>query len=349
MPALDYDAFRKSVKKGEILPAYYLHGDEDLLKDDGLRDLLEAAVDPSTRDFNCDRRRAADLTADEFTTLALTPPMMAARRAVVITEAEALGQRRQRSQDLRAAITKYLEHPSPETLVVLVQSRGEKPDPSLERLAHSVSIGPLAPDKLERWIRHRAKTEGLELEDDAALHLVEVVGGDLPQLSAEIAKLRSAVTGRAATIEDVQEMTGVRRGETVHAFVDAVTGREFGAAAAMVRPLLEMPGNSGVRLVIALGISLSGVALARALLDRGDGSRAVGDALFQALNTSRPFGLRKWGDEARRWQEDARRWTMDGLEHAMAELLRADRRLKATSLGGEVEVLGEAVLAMGGR
>ena len=347
MPALDYDAFRKSVKKGEILPAYYLHGDEDLLKDDGLRELLSQAIDESTKDFNCDRRRAADLTADEFTTLALTPPMMAPRRAVVITEAEALGQRRQRSQDLRAAITKYLEHPSPETLLVLVQSRGEKPDPSLERLAHSVAIGPLAPEKLERWIRHRAKLEGVELEEDAAHHLLGAVGADLPQLAAEIAKLRSAVTGRAATADDIQDLTGVRLGRTVHDFVDAVTGRRFAAAAGMVRPLLETPGNSGVRLVIALGISLSGVALARALLDRGDGGRAVGDALYQALNSSRPFGLRKWGDEARRWQEDARAWTLAGLERALAELLRADRRLKATSLGGEVEVLSESILAMG--
>ena len=53
MPALDYDAFRRSVKKGEILPAYYFHGDEDLLKDDAIRQVLEAAVDPSSRDYAC--------------------------------------------------------------------------------------------------------------------------------------------------------------------------------------------------------------------------------------------------------------------------------------------------------
>ena len=79
MPALDYDAFRESVKKGEILPAYYFHGDEDLLKDDALRQVLEAAVDSSSRDFNLDRRRAADLSADDFWSLALTPPMLAER------------------------------------------------------------------------------------------------------------------------------------------------------------------------------------------------------------------------------------------------------------------------------
>ena len=61
MPPLDFDAFRRAIKKGEILPAYYLHGDVDLLKDDGLRDLLAAALDPSTRDFNLEVRRGSEI------------------------------------------------------------------------------------------------------------------------------------------------------------------------------------------------------------------------------------------------------------------------------------------------
>jgi DNA polymerase III delta subunit len=234
-------------------------------------------------------------------------------------------------------------------MVVLVQSKGEKPDPSLERLAHSVWFGPLSPDRLEKWIRHRARLEGVELDEEAASHLKEAVGDDMPQLAAEIAKLAGAVRGRPISVADVTDLLGVRRGETVHAFVDAVTGRDFGAAVTMVRHLLEMPGNSGVRLVIALSTSLHGVAMARAFLDRGDNPRAITDALFQALNGARPFGLRKWGEEASRWVKDARGWTMDGVDHALSELLRADRRLKNTTLGGEIEIVTEAVLGMAGK
>ena len=139
MPSLDFDAFRKSVKKGDILPAYYLHGDEDLLKDDSLRDLLAAAIDPATRDFNLDRRRCADLTADDFATLAQTPPMMGPRRAVVLTEAEAMQQKRPRAQALHAAVVDYLGNPATDTLLVLVQSAGEKPDTDFARLTASVA------------------------------------------------------------------------------------------------------------------------------------------------------------------------------------------------------------------
>ena len=348
MPALDYDSFRRSVKKGEVLPAYYFHGDEDLLKDDAIRQVLEVAVEPSSRDFNLDRRRAADLSADDFWSLTLTPPMLAERRAIVITEVESIQQRRQKSQALRAALLKYLGSPSPQSVLVLVQSSGEKNDPEVARAATTVAFEPLAPDRLRRWIRHRAEQEGLEIDDDGARHLHEAVGDDLPQLAAEISKLRSAVTGRVATASDVSDMVGIRRGETAYDFVDAVTARRIAAAADMIAHLLESPGNSGVRLVTALGTALTGLALARALLDQGTPRGAIARQLGGAIAAARPMGLRGWNEEAERWAGDATHWSAAELERALAELLRADRRLKSAALGGEKEILTGAVLAMAG-
>jgi hypothetical protein len=39
---------------------------------------------------------------------------------------------------------------------------------------------------------------------------------------------------------------------------------------------------------------------------------------------------------------------MSELERALAELLRADKRLKSTSVGGEPELVMDAVLGMAG-
>jgi len=353
MPHLDYDAFRRAVRKGDIRPAYYFHGDEDLLKDDGLRQLLEAAVEPATRDFNLDRRRAADLTAEEFLTLAQTPPMLAPRRAVVIAEVEALQQRRTRAQALRTAIVEYLGHPAAETVLVLVQSaplreeRETKLDPDFERLASTVAFDALSPDRLRRWILHQAEREGLKLDEEGAALLHEAVGDDLAQIAAELAKLRSAMGERAAGAKDVSDLVGVRRGETVHDFVDAVTGRRFSDAHAMIPYLLTTPGTSGVRLVTALGTALTGVALARALMDRSNAPSASA-RLSEMMRTARPGGLRRYGEETARWIEDAARWTPSDLDRALGELLRADRRLKDTTLGGDVEIVTDAVLAMAG-
>ncbi len=348
MPALDYDAFRRSLQKGEFQPVYYFHGDEDLLKDDALREVLARGLDAATRDFNLDRRRAAEVSADGFETLAQTPPMLAARRAVVLTEVEVLQQRRPRSQGLRAAIVAYLARPSSDTLLLLVQSAGEHADPELLRLAAAVEFRSLPPDRVRKWIHHRAARDALTLEEDAAAHLHEVVGDDLAQLAAELAKLAAAVGGRTAALADVTDLVGVRRGETAHDFTDAITARMFPAALGMIPHLLETPGNSGVRLVGSLATALTGVALARALLDASTAPGALEGRLFDAMRAARPLGLRTWKDEARRWAKDAARWSAAELDAALTALLAADRRLKSASLGGEVEIVTDAVLRMAG-
>jgi DNA polymerase III delta subunit len=177
--------------------------------------------------------------------------------------------------------------------------------------------------------------------------LLEVAGEDLPSLAAEVSKLASAVTGRAVTSADVEELAGVRHGETVADFVAAVMGRRFADAANMVGVLLSSPGASGVKLVTALGSSLSGLLLARSLLDSGMAAPAAEGRVLAALQFARPAGLGDWRAAAAQWVRDAQGWSAGELEQAASQLLRADKRLKASGLAGEEEVVREAVLSLG--
>jgi DNA polymerase-3 subunit delta len=344
MPSLDFDALRRAVPKGEIEPAYYFFGDQEILKDDAIVLLLDHALDPATRDFNLDKRRAGELTAEEFQSLALTPPLMAPRRGLVISDVDLLQQKRTRAQQLRESILSYLARPLPETLLILVQSGGEKPDPDIARRTAAVDFKALEPARVRKWIRHRAGQIGLTLDDEAVEHLFDVIGEDLAQIGAELAKLQSAVTGRAATAADVADLVGVRRGGTVHDFVDAVTGRRFTAAAGMVRHLLDAPGQSGVTLTIAIGTALTGVALARALLDGGN-ARPAND-LRQAIFAARPLGLRDYDERSKHWSKDAADWTGAELDLALAALLQADKRLKGTTSADAEGILVETLLGM---
>ncbi len=348
MPGRSFDALQRSLAKGEVRPVYYFFGDEDLLKDDAVRDVLALAIEAPTRDFNLDRRRAPELSAEEFRALVETPPMLAARRGVVLTEVESLQQKRAKPQALRSALLEYLAHPAPETVLVLVQSRGAKPDPDLQRAGQGVDFEVLEPARVVRWIHHHAgKEHGLTLDDDAARLLQRAVGDDLPQLAAEIAKLAAATQGRAVAAADVAELVGVREGETVGDFLGAVTGRRFAAAAEMVPRIMMSPGNSGVRLLSALGTALVGLGLARTHLDAGDSSARTSDRVYQALEAARPAGLGSWREEAARWTADAARWTAGEVDAGLAAALRADARLKDTKVSGEAEIVTEVVLSLG--
>jgi DNA polymerase III subunit delta len=349
MSSHDFDVLYRALKKGALDPVYYLHGDEDLLKDEAVRDLVQAGVDPATRDFNLDRRRAPELTVEDFHALVQTPPMMATRRGVIVSEVEFLLQKKPKAQALRAAVLQYAARPSPETLLVLVQSAGEKPDPALARAARTLAMEPLAPDRITGWIRREAEKTGVSLDDEAVAHLQATIGSDLPVLASELAKLGAAVGARTATAGDVADLVGVRHGETLHDFVDAVTARRGVHAAQMVPRLLEAPGSSAVRLVAALSTALVGTALARALLDEGQRAGATEATLFSAIQEHRLWGLRNWRLEAAQWTRDADLWTGAEVELALEELLRADRRLKHTTVAGGAEVLQEALLAMAGQ
>jgi len=349
MPSHDFDVLYRALKKGALDPVYYLHGDEDLLKNEAVRDLVEAGVDAATRDFNLDRRRAPELAAEDFHGLVHTPPMMAARRGVVISEVEFLLQKKPKAQALRATVLEYAARPSSATLLILVQSAGEKADQALVRMTRALAMEPLAPDRVAGWIRREAEKTSVSLDSEAVAHLQATIGSNLPVLASELAKLGAAVGTRTATASDVADLVGVRHGETLHDFVDAVTGRRAVQAAEMVPRLLDAPGSSAVRLVAALSTALIGTAFARALLDEEQRPRAVESQLFGAIRENKLWGLRDWQVEAAQWTRDAGLWTGADLDAALEELLRADRRLKHTTVAGGAEVLQEALLAMAGQ
>src|SRR6266705_3266637 len=274
MGALSFDALLRSLKQGVPDPVYYLHGDEDVLKDEAIRALLERAVDPAARDFNVDQRSAVDLDPESFHTLVNTPPMLAAARMVVIRGLEQL----RKAAKVRQELARYLDSPNPTTVLVLVQGAGEPPDAELARRATTVAVEPLPPARVERWLAHRASQLGLVLAPDATELLLAAVGNDLAALAGELEKLAAATGGaggaggaggRTATRDAVAALVGVRRGETVQDLVDAALERRAAAAAVLVDPVLEQAGMSGVRIVTALATALVGTALARAERDRG--------------------------------------------------------------------------------
>src|SRR5256885_14653022 len=152
MGALTFDALLRSLKQGVPDPVYYLHGDEDVLKDEAVRALVDRAVDPAARDFNLDQRSAPELDAEAFHALVNTPPMLAATRAVVVRGLEQL----KKTAKLRQELLRYLESPNPTTLLVLVQGAGEAPDAELVRRTTAAAGEPLPPARGERWVGHRA-------------------------------------------------------------------------------------------------------------------------------------------------------------------------------------------------
>ena len=98
---------RDALKRGTFDGAYYVSGEDDFQKDDAVRQLVEAAVEPAMRDFNMEVLRAQDLDSKSLDAALSALPMLADRRILVIRDVSAL------KKDARKVLDRYLAKPSP--------------------------------------------------------------------------------------------------------------------------------------------------------------------------------------------------------------------------------------------
>jgi DNA polymerase-3 subunit delta len=344
MPAHSRDTLTRSLQKGELAPVYYLHGPEDVLKDEAVKAIVDRALDPALRDFNYDQRSAAQLDAEEVHALCNTLPMMADRRVVLLRDIEGW----KRKTKGRTEFLRYLQRPSPETVVIMVQGSGdETEDRELAAGAYAVRFDALPPDRVRKWLSHQSSRLGIVLEPDAAEHLIRSVGSDLSALTSELAKLSSLPAGEQLTAARVGDLVGIRHGETLWDWREAVLDGEPGRAAALLPSILAQPGTSGVKLLTALGTALVGLGIARAHYDRGLRARSLEAAVLKSLRSARPFGLLGWEEEAARWSRWAPKWPARRIRAALRDARDSDQALKNTKISDERGVLTDLVLRIG--
>jgi len=331
-----------ALKRKSFDAAYYVCGEDDYQKEDAVRQLLEAALEPAMRDFNLDIRRAQDLDAKSFDAIVSSMPMMADRRVVVVRDAGAL------RKDARKAVERYLKAPASDVLLLLVEAASGKTDKELAQLATRMEFDSLSADRVPRWISHHAKTELKTSISHAAIDLLQAgVGNDLYQLAAELDKLASYSNGREITEEAVSAVVGVRRGETMADLLDAIARRNVTQALALVDHVLTQPKASGVSIVMALATQTVALAWGRSRLDEGlSPGRLQGEYFDLLKQLGSVYTGRPWGSAASAWASAINSWDRDALQNALEALLAADVILKETRFSSEEQVLTTLILAM---
>lgn len=340
---LTYGDSGKVLSQGPVAPAYYFFGPVDVLKDEALAGLLDRVLDPSLRDFNYDQRSATQLQPEDVESLCTTLPMMAERRVVVIRDVESWAKRAR----AKAAVLRYLDRPSAETVLILVQG-GADTEADTDLLARSTAVDfqPLTDTKAEKWVTRRAEQAGLTLEPAALRLLLTATDGDLGWLAAELDKLAGLGGGQAVTVPQVEGLLGVRHGETASDWRDAVLNNEPARALAMLPHVLEQAGVNGVKLVQILGASLVGLGAMRALYDKGTKGRAIAAAGFDLLKRTRANVGGPWGEVVSLWTSAVSAWPRPRIQAALRATLAADQALKSTTISDERGVLTDLLLAI---
>lgn len=334
-------ALRAAIHEKQFSPAYYLHGEDEYLKEEGLRQLIDAAVDPSTRDFNLDQRRGAELDAASLASLLATPPMMAERRVVVIRDVTGL------RKDARAALEEYLQSPAPDVLLAFTAPAEAKFDKTLSALATEEECKPLTGAQLPKWIVARVeKNLRTTISPEAVELLQDAVGADLSQLAIELEKLGSYCAGRAIDEDAVAAVVGVRRDETPGRLLDAVAMRDSALALSLLPAVLQQPKTGAVPLVMAL--TTQTLALAIGLTRAVPAARQYNEYYALLKTGSSNLTGRAWGEAVASWARADGKWSLADLDHALEVLLRTDLALKSSRVSSDEQILSTAILAICG-
>ncbi len=343
MAATSFKSLRTALETGGFDPVYVFHGADDHLKEEWLRLVLAQATDASTRDFNCDVLRGAEVEVSALSSALEALPMLAPRRVVVLRDPGAM------KKAQRERLEKYLAKPAPEVLLVLVvPSTASKLDPWLAKAGSVLEFKELEGEDLLKWIVKEAKEHcGVAITAAAAERLATYAGSDLPMLAGELRKLAAYVNG--ATIDEaaVEAMTGVRPGVTLADLLDRAAARDTAGAIAIVREVLAQPKQSGVTVVMALTAQTLAIGWGCAARARGLSASRLESEFFGLLKEGGSvYTGRAWGDAVKCWAKAVPKWSVADVVRALPHLHAADAALKDTKVSSEEQLVTSLLLAI---
>jgi DNA polymerase-3 subunit delta len=167
------------------------------------------------------------------------------------------------------------------------------------------------------WVRNRAKTIGVELDEGAVRELASLGGGDLRRLDTELHKLGDYAAGRTVTRGDVREMV-VGRDVAIWTLLDGLAERRPDKALSALHALYNQGEPPEALLGRDIAPHYRRLMVARELSLASREERAAVDVASLGLN---PATLGRWSDQASGFERAE-------LEHALELLLELDRHIK---------------------
>lgn len=255
----------RSVSKGEIAPLYFIYGEEEFLADRAVLRLVEKLVAPEFKDFNFTTYYGKECKAEQIIAEAMTLPMFAKRRVILVKRAEELS-----AEQLELLIS-YIQSPAPESCIIF---QGSKIDQrrrfflELKKADRLIEYKKLKDEQLSVFVRREAEGCGKRFDPAAPDLLVYYCGNSLREIVSQIEKLATYVGPRALiTVDDVKSIVSDTKIDTVFELANALGSRNIDRSIRQLQILLRDP-DSPYMLVGALARHFRQLCMIRELLDK---------------------------------------------------------------------------------
>lgn len=224
-----FDTIMRSLKKGEYQPVYLLMGDEPYYIDAITDYIQQHVLTPDEQAFNQDVVFGADVTVGKIVDMAMSYPMMAAHRVVIVKEAQNVRQ--------LDKLEKYLAKPLQTTVLVIAYKNGtvdrrKKWVAGAERNGIVFESKKMRDWQLPGFIKGWLATHKAAADDKSASMIAEHVGADLHRLTSELNKLLVVLpeNDRRVTPEVVERNIGISKDFNWFELRDAIVKRDVSKA-----------------------------------------------------------------------------------------------------------------------
>lgn len=330
---------------------YVLHGEDHFTRDESLRTLKERMRALPAGEHNLTELSGEDATLAALRLAADAAPFLSERRLVVIhgllgrltgaIRPRGTGARRRGKSsatesgkpgaDLDALLT-YLGDVPHTTSIAFVEDISLPTDALEARISKGRALVRRFPKELDTpaWVRRRARTIGMAIDDAAVRDLAAAAGEDLRRLDSELRKLGAYAAGRPVTRADVQELVA-GRDVVIWTLLDALAERRLDRSLASLRRLYDQGESPEALLARDVAPLFRRLTLAKELQLLPRPQRHAADAASVGLN---PRALPKLLEQAARFERDE-------IERVLDLLLTLDRQIKTGQTDAEaaMEVL----------
>jgi DNA polymerase-3 subunit delta len=295
---------------------YLLQGEEDLLVEQALTDLLDRLIPVADRALNLDVVYADEVPVGDLITKMDTLPFFGPRRVVVVKGVDAW---KPADQDYVAA---YLEQGPPPSAVIFIAEaldRRRRLYTTVRRIGEIREFPRLFARDVPAWIRTWARDHKVRIDPDAVDALVALVGTGLRQIAMELEKILAYVGDRQSIgVRDVEATASHLAESTIFMLVDAIGERRTDTALRYLGEILRDAAPPYVLFMIArqFRMLLRTVTLVR---------RKTSAAMLPQVLGVPPF-------VARRYAEQARNFPLASFPPVFARLQEADYAVKTTGL-----------------
>jgi DNA polymerase-3 subunit delta len=350
---LRFFLLNKDVQEKDLVPCYFLFGEETFLAREFLGQLKDLLISPDAQDFNLERFHLEDTTWREVIDLARTAPFMFSPYRLIYLELSSAEKKEREGSEKKGEkffsdmdetlVRAYLTAPGAKTVLVVVLPG----KPSYSRrvmkfftsfppsIVMAVELKPLKKDGLGTWLDRRASACGKSISRPAKDKLAELVGSDLQRLDQEIDKLAVFVGDKKAIDEeDVDLASGGTRDLEGWELDNALEGRDAKKCLAVLANLF---GGGGAPEYV-LGIVSN---FFRGVLAAQDGLREGRDKkeIFRALKPQIRESYGRWYfDRLNDFFSLVEGFSGRELDDLLQSLGRIDVRLKTTDVSPRVEL-----------